>query len=139
MRFCCRQTAALLAGALALGVVVFLLLYTGAVALVPASPVGTAFFLLTAALAGGGLLALCQGVLRAQGTLALADAWLCCGELAAVGGLGALFSSLLTLVTRSLEVGLYVGTALCFFFLFLFFGGLLCFLRQYIIARFCGC
>ena len=127
-------------GGLALSVLVFVLLFTGTLTLVPATALGIVFFSLLALISGGGLLALAAGVLRANRSPALADAWLCCGELAGVGALGALLTSLVTFLTTSLEVGLYIGVALSFFFLFLFFGGLLCFLRRYVTACFSsGC
>lgn len=136
MRLCCRQVLALALGALALGILVFFLLFTGTLTLVPAAVSGIVFFTLVSVLAGGGLLALTAGVLRAARSPALTDAWLCCGEAAAVSALGALLTALITSLTVSLEIGLYLGVALCFFFLFLFFGSLVCFLRRYLTARF---
>lgn len=114
MRICCRQVFAL----------------------VPAAVSGIVFFTLVSLLSGGGLVALALGTLRASRTPALADAWLCCGEAAAISALGALLTALVTSLTVSLEIGLYIGAALCFFFLFLFFGSLICFLRRYLTARF---
>lgn len=136
MKLFCRQTLALALGALALGILVFFLLYTGTLALSPTEVSGRVFFTLVSALSGGGLLVLTAGVLRANRSPALADGWLCCGETAAVSALGTLLTVLLTSLTASTETGLYVGTALCCFFLFLFFGSLICFLRRYLTARF---
>ena len=136
MRFCFRQALGLVLGALGLGVLVFLLLFTGLLTLVPAAAGGIVFFTIASLLSGGGLLALLLGVLRAERSPALADGWLCCGELAGIGAVGALFTSLITSLTVSLEVGLYIGTALVFAFLFLFFGAVLCFLRRYVTVRF---
>lgn len=140
MKPCLLQTLALVLGGLALGILVFLLLFTGVLTLTPATVPGVLFFLLAALLAGGGLLLTVYGLLRSDRTPALADAWLCCGQTAAAGALGALLTSLSTLLTTSLEVGLYIGVALVFFFLFLFFGGLICLAWRYVTARFgCGC
>ena len=138
MRFCCRQILALALGALALGILVFFLLFTGTLILAPAAVSGIVFFTLISVLAGFGLLVLLSGVLRAERSPALADAWLCCGEAAAISALGALLTALITSLTVSLEIGLFIGVALCFFFLFLFFGSLICFLRRYVTARFPG-
>ena len=138
MRFCCRQVLALALGALALGILVFFLLFTGTLTLVPAAAGGIVFFTLISALTGGGLLTLLLGILRAERSPALTDAWLCCGEAAAISALGALLTSLVTSLTVSLEIGLFIGVALCFFFLFLFFGSLICFLRRYVTVRFSG-
>lgn len=141
MKFCFRQALGLVLGALGLGVLVFLLLFTGLLTLVPTSVGGIVFFTLVSLLSGGGLLVLALGVLYAERSAALADGWICCGELAGIGALGALITSLITSLTVSLEVGLYIGTALVFAFLFLFFGAALCFLRRYVTVRFgnCGC
>lgn len=140
MRACIRQAAALVLGGLALGVLVFFLFFTGMLTLVPAAAGGIVFFTLVSVIAAAAVLTLTAGVLQAERTPALADAWLCCGELSVVGGLGALLTSLLTSLTVSLEVGLFVGVAVTFFFLVLLFGGLICFLRRYVTARFhCGC
>jgi len=138
MRFCIRQALGLVLGALLLGILVFVLLFTGLLTLVPAAASGIVFFTLASLLSGGGVLALALGVLRTERTPALTDAWLCCGEAAAISALAALLTSLLTALTVSLEVGLYLGVSLSFFFLFLFFGFLICFLRRYVTARFCS-
>ena len=141
MRSCIRQTLTLALGALALGILVFLLLFFGVLVLIPAAVGGIVFFTLVAALAGSGLLALTLGILRAERSPALADAWLCCGETAAVSALGAVLTALVTALTTSVEVGLFLGVSACVFFLTLFFGALVCFLRRYVTARFanCGC
>jgi len=136
MKYCCRQVLAIALGALALAILVFFLLFTGTLTLVPAAVSGVVFFTLAAVLSGGGLLVLLLATLRAERTPALGDAWLCCGEAAAISALGALLTALITSLTVSLEVGLYIGTALCFFFLFLFFGSLICFVRRYVTSRF---
>ena len=140
MRICLLKSLALIFGGLALGILVFVLLFTGLLTLVPSAASGIAFFALVVVLAGSGLLALAAGVLRADRTPALADAWLCCGELASIGAVGTLLTALITFLTVSLEVGLYIGVALIFFFLFLFLSGVICFLRRYLIVRFnCNC
>lgn len=140
MRFCFSQILALVLGGLALGILTFVLLFTGVLALVPAAALGIVFFALVILLSGGGLLVLTAAILRSERTPALADAWLCCGELSAIGALGALLTSLITFLTTSLEVGLFIGVSLTVFFLFVFFGGLVCFVRRYLTARFdCGC
>ena len=128
-------------GALVLAALVFLLLFFGVLAIVPAAVGGIVFFVLVAVLSGSGLLVLALGILRAERTPALADAWLCCGETAAVGAVGAVLAALITALTTSLEVGLFLGVSVCIFFLTLFFGALVCFLRRYVTARFanCGC
>lgn len=134
---CIRQTAALVLGGLALGVLIFFLFYTGLVTLSPASVSGIAFFALISALAAAAVLALAVGVLLANRTPALADAWICCGQVSIAGGVGTLLASLLTAQTVSTETGLYAGVAVIFFFLTLLLGGLICFLRRYVTARFC--
>jgi len=141
MRACIRQAAALVLGGLALAVLVFFLLFTGMITLVPTAVGGIVFFTLVSVISAAAILALVVGVLLADRTPALADAWLCCGEVAAVGAFGALLTSLLTSLTVSLEVGLFVGVAVIFFFLTLLFGGLFCLVRRYVTARFnnCGC
>lgn len=136
MYVCLLKSAALVLGGLALGILVFVLLFTGVLTLVPTAASGIVFFSLLAVLSIAGLLTLTAGILHAERTPALADALLCCGELAAVGASGALLTSLITFLTVSLEVGLYLGVALTFFFLFLFLGGVICFLRRYLTARF---
>ena len=137
MRTCTHQTVCLLLGGLALGVLVFFLFYTGLVTLAPAAVGGIVFFTLVSVIAAAAVLALTAGVLLAERTPALADAWLCCGQTAFIGGAGTLAASLLTSLTVFTEVGLYVGVAVVFFFLVLLFGGLVCFLRRYVTARFC--
>ena len=132
MRFCFRQVFSLILGALVLAILVFVLLFTGLITLIPTAVSGFVFFTLVSALAGGGLLVLTTSVLQADRTPALINAWLCCGDLAGVAAIGAIFSSLITSLTVSLGIGLYIGVALVFFFLFLFFGSLLCLLRRYV-------
>ena len=140
MRICFLKSLALILGGLALGILVFLLLFTGVLTLIPSTAIGIAFFALVVILAGGGLLALAAGVLHTDRTPALADAWLCCGELAAIGAAGTLLTALITFLTVSLEVGLYIGVALVFLFLFLFLSGVICFLRRYLTVRaHCSC
>jgi len=138
MRNCILRTLSLVLGGLALGILVFVLLFTGVLTLVPTTPLGIVFFALTTLLAGGGMLAFLLAVPRAERTPALAGAWLCCGQLSLIGALGTVLTSLITLLSVSLEVGLYIGVALVFAFLFLFLGGLICFLRRYLLAR-CHC
>jgi len=140
MRACFHQAVCLVLGALALGVLVFFLFFTGLITLVPTAVGGIVFFTLVSVIAAGAVLALTVGVLLADRTPALADAWLCCGQLALAGGIGALLTSLLTSLTVALEVGLYVGVALTVFFLAVLLGGLFCLTRRYVTARFsCGC
>ena len=139
MRSCIRQAAALVLGGLALGVLVFFLLFTGLITLVPTAVGGIVFFTLVSVISAAAVLTLTVGVLLADRTPALADAWLCCGEISMVGAFGALLTSLLTALTVSLEVGLFVGVAVIFFFLTLLFGGLFCLARRYVTARFCNC
>lgn len=140
MRFCWQQTLLIVLGALAVGVLTFFLLFTGALTLVPTSASGIVFFAVTELVSAGVLLALTLGLLLSDRTPALADAWLCCGETAGFGALGAFLTALITSLSAFLEVGLYIGVALLFFFLTVLFGGLLCFLRRYVTARFnSGC
>lgn len=136
MQFCLFKSLALVLSGLALGVLVFVLLFTGTLTVVPASALGIAFFALVAALSGGGLLALAAAVLRANRSPALADAWYCCGRLAAIGAAATVLTALLTFLTASLEIGLYIGVSLIFFFLTLLLGGLLCFLQRYVTVCF---
>ena len=138
MKSCILQFVSLVLGGLALGILAFVLLFTGVLTLVPTAPAGIVFFSLTTLLASGGLLVLLLAVLRAERTPALAEAWLCCGQTAAIGALGTVLTSLFTLLSVSLEVGLYIGVALVIASLFLFLGGLICFLRRYLLAR-CHC
>ena len=136
MKFCIRQALGLVLGALVLGILVFFLLFTGLLTVVPSTSVGIVFFTLTSLGSVGVLLVLVLGVFAADRTPALADGWLCCGELAGIGAIGTLLASLITLLTVSLGVGLYLGVALVFFFLFLTLGTLLCLLRRYVTVRF---
>jgi hypothetical protein len=99
--------------------------------------VGIAFFSLVTLISAGGLLTLTLAIPVARRSPALADAWLCCGMLAGVGAVGALVTSLLTFLSASLEIGLFIGVALIFIFLFLMTAGLLCFLRRYVTTCFC--
>lgn len=138
MRSCIRQTLTLALGALALAVLVFLLLFFGVLAIVPTAASGIVFFTLVVLLAGGGLLALALGVLLAEQTPELRESWLCCGETAGISAVGAVLTALVTALTTSLEVGLFLGVSACVFFLTLFFGSVLCFLRRYAAPR-CGC
>ena len=142
MRRCFCYLLALVLGSLALGGLVFALLRTGVLTLAPATAAADLFFGVTAATGLGGLLAYLLGVLRADRTPALADAWLCCGEASALGALGALLTALITSLSAASGVGLEIGAALCCAFLALMAGGILCFLRRYVTARFgpgCGC
>ena len=142
MRRCFCYLLALVLGSLALGGLVFALLRTGVLTLAPATAAADLFFGMTAAAGLGGLLAYLLGVLRADRTPALADAWLCCGEASALGALGALLTALITSLSAASGVGLEIGAALCCAFLALMAGGILCFLRRYVTARFgpgCGC
>ena len=57
-------------------------------------------------------------------------------------GHGALLTALITALSASSGLGLHIGAALCCAFLALMGGGILCFLRRYVTARFgpgCGC
>lgn len=74
MRVCCRQILAIALGALTLGILVFFLLFTGTLTLVPAAAGGIVFFTLVSLLSGGGLLVLLRSVLDAERSPALADA-----------------------------------------------------------------
>ena len=139
MRICVLKSLAFVLGGLILGILVFILLFIEALTLVPPAAAGIAFFILVTVLAGGGLLALAAGILRAERTPALTDAWLCCGNLAAIGAVGTLLTALITFLTGSLGVGFYIGVALTFFFLFLLLGGIVCFLHRYLTVRFNGC
>ena len=142
MRRCFCYLLALVLGSLALGGLVFALLRTGVLTLAPATAAADLFFGVTAAAGLGGLLAYLLGVLRADRTPALADAWLCCGEASALGALGALLTALITSLSAASGVGLEIGAALCCAFLAMMAGGILCFLRRYVTARFgpgCGC
>lgn len=142
MKRCFCYLLALVLGSLALGGLVFALLRTGVLTLAPATAAADLFFGVTAAAGLGGLLAYLLGVLRADRTPALADAWLCCGEASALGALGALLTALITSLSAASGVGLEIGAALCCAFLALMAGGILCFLRRYVTARFgpgCGC
>lgn len=142
MRRCFCYLLALVLGSLALGGLVFALLRTGVLTLAPATAAADLFFGMTAAAGLGGLLGYLLGVLRADRTPALADAWLCCGEASALGALGALLTALITSLSAASGVGLEIGAALCCAFLALMAGGILCFLRRYVTARFgpgCGC
>ena len=142
MRRCFCYLLALVLGSLALGGLVFALLRTGVLTLAPATAAADLFFGVTAAAGLGGLLAYLLGVLRADRMPALADAWLCCGEASALGALGALLTALITSLSAASGVGLEIGAALCCAFLALMAGGILCFLRRYVTARFgpgCGC
>ena len=142
MKRCFCYLLALVLGSLALGGLVFALLRTGVLTLAPAAVETRIFFGASAAAGLGGLLAYLLGVLRADRTPALADAWLCCGEASAIGALGALLTGLITALSAASGVGLEIGAALCCAFLALMGGGILCFLRRYVTARFgpvCGC
>ena len=142
MRRCLCYLLVLVLGSLALAGLVFALLRTGVLTLAPATAAADLFFGVTAAAGLGGLLAYLLGVLRADRTPALADAWLCCGEASALGALGALLTALITSLSAASGVGLEIGAALCCAFLALMAGGILCFLRRYVTARFgpgCGC
>ena len=140
MRACMHQITCLVLGSLAFGVLVFFLFFTGLLTLVPAAAGGIVFFTLVSLIAAAALLALTVGILHSERSPALADAWLCCGRTAFIGGAGALLTSLLTSLTVFTEVGLYVGVALTFAFLALLLGGLFCFAQRYVTARFgCGC
>ena len=142
MRRCFCYLLALVLGSLALGGLVFALLRTGVLTLAPATAAADLFFGVTAAAGLGGLLAYLLGVRRAGRTPALADAWLCCGEASALGALGALLTALITSLSAASGVGLEIGAALCCAFLALMAGGILCFLRRDVTARFgpgCGC
>jgi len=138
MKTCFFQNLALLLGGLVLGILTFILLFTGILTLIPATPLGIVFFALVILLAGGGLVALSAAALHTERTRGAAEAWLCCGDLTTIGAIGTVLTGLLTLLTTSLEVGLYIGVALLFFFLFLFLGGLVCLLRRcFLINRCC--
>lgn len=138
MKSCLLQTLALVLGGLTLGILVFLLLFTGVLALTPATVPGIVFFILAILLAAAGLLLALYALLRSERTAALADAWLCCGQTAAAGAVGTVLTGLVTLLTTLPEIGLYIGVALMFFFLFLLLGGLFCLARRYVRPR-CGC
>lgn len=139
MKRCFCSLLVLALGSLALGGLVFALLRTGVLTLTAATPTALFFFAATAAAGLGGLLAALLGVLLAERTPALADAWLCCGEAFAVGALGALLTALITALSAASGVGLHIGAALCCAFLALMAGGILCFLRRYVTARFTCC
>lgn len=137
MRACCLQNLCLLLGSLSAALVVFLLLYFGVI--VPPFVGLIVFYSLAAAAGGLGLLAFTVGILLAQRSPALADAWRCCGDRAAFGAAGSLLVGLLSLLAIPYSLLSLVGAALCWGFLILFAGGLLCFLWRYLAARFCCC
>ena len=140
MKRCFCYLLALVLGALAVGGLVFALLRSGVLTLTAGSSAALLFFAAAAAAGLGGLLAYLLGGLLADRTPALADAWLCCGEASAAGALGALLTALIAVLSASSGVGLEIGAALCCAFLALMAGGILCFLRRYVTARFtCGC
>ena len=53
--------------------------------------------------------------------------------------LSALLTALITALSAASGVGLHIGAALCCAFLALMAGGILCFLRRYVTARFTCC
>lgn len=133
-----RQLLALALGAAAVFLASFLLLYTGRLTLVPGTPNAIAFFVLAALLPGLGLPLLLAGLVRPARSMALAESWRCGGELGALGGAGAVVVSLLTMLSASRGLALYLGAALACALLVLYLGGLVCFLRWYLDPR-CGC
>lgn len=120
-----------------MGVLVFVLLFTGVLVLIPSSVTVLLFFAFVAAISAVGLLTLTLGSLLAERTPALSEAWRCCGMTAGAGALCALLTALLALFTLCSWLGALVCAALCSGFLALFLGGLLCFLDRYLTARFC--
>lgn len=137
MRSCFRQTLFLLLGAAAVLLMTFLLLYTGRLALVPGSVHAAVFYAVSAVLPGLGLPLLAAALLRPHQAPGLGDAWQCCGVLSAVGAGGAVLTTLATMLLLSRELWLYLGISLLAGFLFLYLGGLVCFLHRYLIP--CRC
>lgn len=138
MKPCLRQTLLVLLGSAAVFLAVFLLLFTGRLVLNPGAAGGLVFFALSALLPGLGLPVLAVGLLRPSRSMALAEAWSCGGWLGVLGGVGAVPAALITLLAASREIGLFLGAALVCALLFLYLGGLACFLRWYLDPR-CGC
>lgn len=139
MRSCCQHRRSVLLGALASGVLFFLLLSAGVLTLAPASAPARAFFALAAAFSLLGGLALTCGVLHGERTPALAYAWLCWGRMAGAGVLGGALTALGGFLTASSQVLVHLAAALSVLFLTVMLGGLLGLLGQYATARFCCC
>ena len=90
--------------------------------------------------AGAMLVALLTGSLAAKNEPRLREAYNCCGNLAAVGGACLTLAAFLTSLSPDFSgIPFALGIAVCFFFLVLLLGGILCFLHAYFSFRPVSC
>ena len=139
MKSCYQHKLCVLLGALAAGVLFFILLATGVLTLEPASAIARSFFALAAAFSLLGGLVLPCAVLHGERTPALAYAWACCGCLAGAGAIGGLLTALGAFLVASSQILVNLGAALSVLFLTMMLSGLLCLAGKYATARFCCC
>lgn len=139
MKSCYQHKLCVLLGALAAGVLFFILLSTGVLTLAPASTAAQVFFALAAAFSLLGGLVLPCAVLHGERTPAMAYAWACCGCLAGAGAIGGLLTALGAFLVASSQILVNLGAALSVLFLTMLLGGLLCLAGKYATARFCCC
>lgn len=121
---CCIITIA----GLIIGFIVFYLLSIGCMYVSPYS----FFFISSIAVGTISLLGFLIATLTAKKSKALKDAFCCCGNLAVIGGVGAVFVAFLTsIISYCCFIIYFIGVALTIFFLTLLLGGIWCFLSTY--------
>lgn len=138
MRPCYRERLCLALGALAAGILIFVLLAFGVVALAPETGAARLFFTAGAVFSLLGGLALACGVLCGKRTPALSYAWACWGRTAAAGALGGVLTAMGAFLAAS-RVLVHLGAAAWVFFLVLELGGLLGLAGTYAAVRFRCC
>ena len=98
------------------------------------------FFIVLIAFACIILAAMLAGSLAAKNEARLREAYYCCGNLAVTGGTCLTLAAFLTFLSPvSTGIGFAIGMAVCFFFLVLLLGGILCFLHSYFSYRSPSC
>ena len=115
---------------------IFTLFANGLLSLDTSSP----FFILLILFAGALLVSLLIGSLSAKNEPRLREAYSCCGNLATTGGTCLILAAFLTSLSPVFNGVLFaLGIAICFFFLVLLLGGILCFLHAYFSFRPVSC
>lgn len=138
MRPCYRERLCLALGALAAGILIFVLLAFGVLALAPETGAARLFFTAGAVFSLLGGLTLAWGMLCGKRTPALSYAWACWGRWAGAGALGGILTASGASLASS-QVLVHLGAAAWAFFLTLELGSLLNLAGTYAAVRFRCC
>lgn len=80
----------------------------------------------------GILIAFVFGSMLAEKSRILKESYCCCGKMSVIGAVGMIITAMLTsMLIFRVNFLFFIGIALCFFFLGLALGGIICFLTNY--------